>query len=267
MPFIRVSYVEQQYEAGQLTVMRDTIMNALIEHFNVPEDDLFQVFHAHKREEFFYDKQYLGVERSDGLVYIQITCKSGRTVEQKKGLYGMLAKQLAVAVPMREEDVFVVVVETEFEDWSFGRGEAQMLQRAAEDEADQAENIAEQAATLIADSGAVSDQAVPPLNRAITSSAREAYGDIAPAFVHYSEDVLFGDVWRRGQLSLRDRSLITVAALAAGGMTEQLPHHLRLAIDNGLSVEELTETITHLAFYAGWPRAASALNIVKEVLR
>ncbi|MBD3921679.1 carboxymuconolactone decarboxylase family protein [Paenibacillus sp. PR3] len=104
------------------------------------------------------------------------------------------------------------------------------------------------------------------MNQVITSSAREAYGAIAPTFVRYSEDVLFGDVWRRGQLSLRDRSLITVAALAASGMTEQLPYHLRLAIDNGLSVEELTETFTHLAFYAGWPRAASALNVVKEVL-
>ncbi|WP_317970374.1 carboxymuconolactone decarboxylase family protein [Paenibacillus sp. CCS19] len=106
----------------------------------------------------------------------------------------------------------------------------------------------------------------PQANRAITSTVRETYGDTAPAFVRYSEDVLFGDVWRRGELSLRDRSLITVAALMSNGMTEQLPYHLRLAFDNGLTVEELTETITHLAFYAGWPRAASALKVVKEVL-
>ncbi|QKS48816.1 carboxymuconolactone decarboxylase family protein (plasmid) [Paenibacillus cellulosilyticus] len=104
----------------------------------------------------------------------------------------------------------------------------------------------------------------PSPNREIQSSARESYGDIAPAFVRYSEDVLFGDVWRRGQLSLRDRSLITVAALMAGGMIEQLPYHLRLAVDNGLTIEELTEAITHLAFYAGWPRAASALTVLKE---
>lgn len=296
MPFIRVSYMEQQYEGSQLAAICDTIMSALIQHFHVPPDDLFQVFHSHKREEFYYDNQYLGVERSDGLVYIQITCKSGRTIEQKQGFYGMLAKELAAAVPMREEDVFVVVMETEFEDWSFGRGEAQMLQLAAggkvgqvdqtadhiDQKADQSAGgwIAEQAAdrTEYRTSGSMGGQAAeqttsrtadhsqPPTNRTIASSARETYGEIAPAFVRYSEDVLFGDVWRRGELSLRDRSLITIAALMAGGMTEQLPYHLRLAIDNGLTVEEVTETFTHLAFYAGWPRAASALSVVKEVL-
>jgi len=64
---------------------------------------------------------------------------------------------------------------------------------------------------------------------------------------------------------MRDRSMITVAALVAGGMTEQLPYHLRLAQDNGLKPEELVEAITHLAFYTGWPRAASALSVVKSV--
>ncbi|WP_178075137.1 carboxymuconolactone decarboxylase family protein [Paenibacillus albus] len=103
-------------------------------------------------------------------------------------------------------------------------------------------------------------------HREIKSSAREAYGELAPAFVNYSENVLFGDVWRREQLSLRDRSMITVAALVAGGMTEQLSYHLRLAQENGASREELVEAITHLAFYTGWPRAASALSVVKHVL-
>jgi len=99
----------------------------------------------------------------------------------------------------------------------------------------------------------------------IESTARETYGQLAPVFVHYSEEVLFGDVWRREELSLRDRSMITVAALVAGGSTEQLPYHLRLAMDNGLKPEELVEAITHLAFYTGWPRAASALSVAKSV--
>ncbi|WP_138753959.1 carboxymuconolactone decarboxylase family protein [Paenibacillus sinopodophylli] len=102
-------------------------------------------------------------------------------------------------------------------------------------------------------------------HRKIMSSARESFGDIAPAFVSYSEDVLFGDLWRREPLSLRDRSMITVAAIVAGGMTEQLSYHLRLAVENGVEEAELVEVITHLAFYSGWPRAASALQIVKEV--
>ncbi|CAN7295341.1 carboxymuconolactone decarboxylase family protein [Paenibacillus sp. LjRoot153] len=102
-------------------------------------------------------------------------------------------------------------------------------------------------------------------HRKIVSTAREAYGEFAPAFVEYSEDVLFGDLWRREQLPLRDRSLVTIAVLVAGGMTEQLPYHTRLAKENGLSTEELVEAITHMAFYAGWPRAASALEIVRGV--
>lgn len=99
----------------------------------------------------------------------------------------------------------------------------------------------------------------------IQSSAKERYGDMAPTFVRYTEDVLFGDVWRREQLSLRDRSMITVAALVAGGMDEQLSYHLRLAMENGIAQEELVEAITHLAFYAGWPRAASALSAAKDI--
>lgn len=99
----------------------------------------------------------------------------------------------------------------------------------------------------------------------IHSSARESFGETAPAFVRYSEELLFGDVWRREELSLRDRSLITVSALVAAGQTGQLPYHLRLARKNGLSEEELAETITHLAFYAGWPRAAAALEAARTV--
>ncbi|KRE89283.1 gamma-carboxymuconolactone decarboxylase [Paenibacillus sp. Soil766] len=102
-------------------------------------------------------------------------------------------------------------------------------------------------------------------HREIVSSARESFGEFAPAFVGYSEDVLFGDLWRREQLSLRDRSMITVTALVMGGMTDELPYHLRLAVENGLKSEELVEAITHLAFYAGWPRAASALQVAKGV--
>jgi len=102
-------------------------------------------------------------------------------------------------------------------------------------------------------------------HRKIKTTARESFGYIAPTFVRYSEEVLFGDVWRREQLSLRERSLLTISALVAGGLTEQLSYHLRLAKENGLTEEELIEALTHLAFYAGWPRAASAIQVAKEV--
>lgn len=96
------------------------------------------------------------------------------------------------------------------------------------------------------------------------SPAQSAFGAIAPKFAQLSDDILFADVWERPQLSKRDRSLITVAALMALYRLEQLPFHLERAQDNGLSREELAEAVTHLAFYAGWPAAASAMNLVKQ---
>lgn len=129
MPFIRISYMEERYDTCQLEQISKTIMCALNRHFNVPEDDYFQVFHVHKAGEFFYSKNYLNVERSDGLLYIQITLKSGRTEQQKTSFYAMLAEELSNTVNIRREDVFVVLVDNEFDDWSFGNGIAQMLDR------------------------------------------------------------------------------------------------------------------------------------------
>ncbi len=97
-----------------------------------------------------------------------------------------------------------------------------------------------------------------------TSGARRSYGDFAPALVDFTDQVLFGDVWKRPGLSPRDRSLATVAALIAGGNTEQLAFHLPYAVANGVTRDELVEAITHLAFYAGWPRAMSALAVAKQ---
>ena len=97
------------------------------------------------------------------------------------------------------------------------------------------------------------------------TQAQRLIGDFAPKLVELTDDVLFGDVWARPELSPRDRSLITCAALVAGGNTEQLRSHLARALDNGLTETELKEAITHLAFYAGWPRAMSAITVAKEV--
>jgi 4-carboxymuconolactone decarboxylase len=99
------------------------------------------------------------------------------------------------------------------------------------------------------------------------SRAQQLIGDFAPKLVSLTDDVLFGDIWARTELSPRDRSLITVATLIAGGNTEQLPGHLRRARDNGLTETELKEVIIHLAFYAGWPRAMSAVQVAKQVFQ
>jgi 4-carboxymuconolactone decarboxylase len=99
------------------------------------------------------------------------------------------------------------------------------------------------------------------------SAAQKLVGDIAPRLAELTDEVLFGDVWERADLSKRDRSLVTVAALIANGNTEQLVGHLNRARENGLSETELIEVITHLAFYAGWPRAMSAVRVAREAFR
>lgn len=98
------------------------------------------------------------------------------------------------------------------------------------------------------------------------SSARRALGDFAPKLVELTDDVLFGDVWERPELNKRDRSLITCAALVALGKTEQMSFHFPRALENGVTREELIELITHLAFYAGWPSAMSAMNRAQALL-
>jgi 4-carboxymuconolactone decarboxylase len=97
------------------------------------------------------------------------------------------------------------------------------------------------------------------------SAAEKMIGDFAPKLVELTDDVLFGDIWERPELSKRDRSLVTVAALIALSRPEQLRFHLDKALDNGLQKEELIEVITHLAFYAGWPNAMSAIMVAKEL--
>jgi 4-carboxymuconolactone decarboxylase len=96
-------------------------------------------------------------------------------------------------------------------------------------------------------------------------SARQLVGDIAPKLAELTDDVLFGDVWERPGLSKRDRSLITVSVLTALYRSDQLPGHLRRAVENGLSQDEIVEAITHVAFYAGWPTAMTGSQIARTV--
>jgi 4-carboxymuconolactone decarboxylase len=97
--------------------------------------------------------------------------------------------------------------------------------------------------------------------------AQQMFGDVDPKLAELTDDVLFGDVWERPGLSKRDRSLVTVSALIAMYRPEHLRAHLARARDNGLTQDELIETITHLAFYAGWPNAVTAISVAKEVFQ
>ncbi|MDE6085015.1 MAG: carboxymuconolactone decarboxylase family protein, partial [Muribaculaceae bacterium] len=95
----------------------------------------------------------------------------------------------------------------------------------------------------------------------------DALGEFAPEFAHLNDDILFGEVWSRNDLlSLRDRSLITVTALVSQGITDSsLKHHLETALKNGITRTEISEAITHIAFYAGWPKAWAAFRLAKDV--
>ncbi|MGK3112140.1 carboxymuconolactone decarboxylase family protein [Candidatus Pantoea formicae] len=93
---------------------------------------------------------------------------------------------------------------------------------------------------------------------------RESLERVAPKLAELTQKVLFADIWQRSTLTPRERSLITLATLAALGRDRQLPWHLHFAVQNGLSPEELVELFTHLAFYAGWPAAVSALTVLEQ---
>lgn len=90
------------------------------------------------------------------------------------------------------------------------------------------------------------------------------FGEISPGLVQNTTDLLFRDLWLRPALAPRDRSLVTVSALIASGQVAQITYHLNRAMDNGLTQAEASEILTHIAFYAGWPNAFSALSVVKE---
>lgn len=95
--------------------------------------------------------------------------------------------------------------------------------------------------------------------------AQQLFGDIAPKMAQLTDDVLYGDVWERPELSKRDRSLATVSALVAMNRPDQLRSHIRLALRNGVQKGEIVETIVHLAFYSGWPNSVTAIRVAKEV--
>ena len=111
----------------------------------------------------------------------------------------------------------------------------------------------------IRDQGTTSDASAKP------RPSQGPIGNFAPKLAELTDDVLYGDVWERPELSKRDRSLVTVAALIALNRPEQLRSHLIRARENGVTQEELVKTITHLAFYCGWPNAVNAINVAKEV--
>jgi len=97
------------------------------------------------------------------------------------------------------------------------------------------------------------------------TNARKAFGDVAPHLAEITDKVLFGDVWEDPALSPRDRSLVTITSLISLYRINELPFHMKRALENGVTKEEIMAAITHLAFYAGWPPAITATQIARKV--
>jgi phenylpyruvate tautomerase PptA (4-oxalocrotonate tautomerase family) len=124
MPLIRIS-MRRGRPASEPAAIVDGIYKALRETFEVPQDDLFAVIHQHDAEEFVYNANYFGFARSDAMVIIQITVSSSRGVTQKKALFAAIAENLRREPGLRSDDIFINLIETTRENWSFGAGVAQ----------------------------------------------------------------------------------------------------------------------------------------------
>lgn len=100
----------------------------------------------------------------------------------------------------------------------------------------------------------------------VQTAGRNALGEFAPAFAHFNDDVLFGENWNNEDIDLKTRCIITVVALMSSGVTDSsLKYHFENAKNNGVTAKEIAAVITHVAFYAGWPKAWAVFNMAKEV--
>ena len=123
MPLVRVDVLQER--SADLAAIGDGVHRALVEAIGVPEADRFQVLEAHAPGRLVFDPAYLGIARTPGVVFVQITMSAGRTVEKRKALYEAIVRNLAASPGVRPEDVFVNLVEVAKENWSFGNGVAQ----------------------------------------------------------------------------------------------------------------------------------------------
>lgn len=124
MPLVRIDTLDG-YTAQEKAALGDGVHRALVEAIGIPVLDRFQVIAAHAAGDLVFDPEYLGIHRTGRVVFVQITLSAGRTLEQKKALYAAIVRNLAASPGVRQEDVFVNLVEVGKENWSFGNGIAQ----------------------------------------------------------------------------------------------------------------------------------------------
>ena len=124
MPLVRISLLEGKPES-YIAKVADAVHRAMAETISVPVQDRFQIITEHSKSHLIYDPEYLKIRRTDDVIIIQITLNQGRTIDARKALYRRIAELLSQEAGVRKEDVFVNLVETAKENWSFGNGEAQ----------------------------------------------------------------------------------------------------------------------------------------------
>lgn len=127
MPLVRIE-VHNSRSAAQVKAISESVYTSMLETLNVPKDDNFQIITKHDSTELIFDPGYLGVQRSEGFINIQIFLNQGRTVEMKKALYKAIAEKIHASAGVRQEDIFIGLVEVVKESWSFGNGIAQYAQ-------------------------------------------------------------------------------------------------------------------------------------------
>ncbi len=128
MPFIRIDLIEGQHSTAGVRAISDAVHTAIMEHFNAPARDRFQIITEHKPQHLIYDPHYLEIDRTDSIVFIQVFLLEGRTTEQKRSFYARVVELLQENPGLRPQDVFIVLVENTLANWSFGNGRAQPLE-------------------------------------------------------------------------------------------------------------------------------------------
>ena len=124
MPFVRIN-LSKKHPDGFAQQVGDIIFQVMREHINVPEDDKFQVITKHDTNELVIPKSYLGIEYSEGIIFIQVTLNEGRTTDMKKAFYKAICESLVNKLKVRPQDIVINLVEVNKENWSFGNGEMQ----------------------------------------------------------------------------------------------------------------------------------------------
>lgn len=127
MPFVRVDYMKGQYNKQELLDVSKVIQSVLMQDFDVPDKDYFQIFQSHEDFEFCYDPNYFDVSRTDKLLYIYVTCAPGRSQTKKLRFYKKLSSALYTKCTVTPQNIFIVLIESARENWSFGNGLAQAL--------------------------------------------------------------------------------------------------------------------------------------------